>query len=40
MSAEQRQHPQDSDSVCEFCGMPIEEDGQQCSALADGRCRP
>lgn len=27
--------------VCDFCGMPIEEDGQQCYALPDGfECDP
>jgi hypothetical protein len=27
------------DPICEYCGRPIEESGQQCDALADGRCR-
>jgi hypothetical protein len=26
-------------SICEFCGLPITEDGQECAALADGRCQ-
>lgn len=26
--------------ICEFCGLPIEEDDQPCLALADGVCRP
>jgi len=30
----------DDTEICEFCGMPIEEDGQKCAALHDGRCRP
>jgi hypothetical protein len=25
---------------CEFCGLPIEEEGQKCPALDDGRCEP
>jgi len=30
----------DSDpDVCEFCGFPIEEEGQDCPTLDDGRCR-
>jgi hypothetical protein len=27
-------------AICEFCGMPIEEEDQKCAALHDGRCRP
>ena len=31
----------DSDPlVCDICGFPIEEPGQDCPALDDGRCRP
>lgn len=26
--------------ICEFCGLPIEEESQTCPALDDGRCRP
>ena len=27
--------------LCEFCGLPIEEDDDPaCPALDDGRCRP
>jgi predicted nucleic acid-binding Zn ribbon protein len=26
--------------ICEFCGLPIEEEEQVCAALEDGRCRP
>lgn len=26
--------------VCEFCGFEIEEPGQPCAALDDGRCSP
>jgi len=26
--------------VCEFCGLPIEDDEQRCPALDDGWCRP
>jgi len=25
--------------ICEFCGLVIEADGQQCPALHDGRCQ-
>jgi len=28
------------DPVCEFCGGAIEERGQDCPALDDGRCEP
>ncbi len=30
----------DAVEICEFCGMPILEEGQDCAALDDGRCRP
>jgi len=30
----------DEPLVCDFCGFEIEEVGQQCAALDDGRCRP
>ena len=26
--------------VCEFCGMEITDDRQDCAALHDGRCQP
>ncbi len=26
--------------ICEFCGCVIPEDGRDCPALDDGRCRP
>jgi hypothetical protein len=26
--------------ICEFCGLPIVEEDQDCAALDDGRCRP
>ena len=29
----------ESAEVCEFCGVPITEQGQRCLALDDGRCR-
>lgn len=25
--------------ICEFCGLPITEEDQECVALDDGRCR-
>lgn len=25
---------------CEFCGLPIDDDREQCPALDDGVCRP
>ena len=28
------------DPICEFCGGLIEEPGQRCGALDDGRCQP
>lgn len=28
------------DPICEYCGFPIEEDGQRCVALDDGECAP
>lgn len=30
----------DEPLVCDFCGFEIDEVGQKCPALADGRCRP
>lgn len=26
--------------ICEYCGMPIEEHGQECAGLDDGVCDP
>lgn len=30
----------DTYPICEFCGEPIEQPGQDCPALDDGRCAP
>lgn len=27
-------------TICEYCGMPIKQDGQLCAALDDGVCAP
>lgn len=27
-------------AICDYCGLPITEDDQQCMALDDGRCSP
>ncbi|MBP1985926.1 hypothetical protein J2753_000399 [Halolamina salifodinae] len=26
--------------ICEFCGLSITDEDQDCAALDDGRCRP
>jgi len=31
---------QDDDTICEFCGLVIEDEDQDCAALESGRCRP
>lgn len=31
--------PEQSYGDCEYCGLPITEDGQACAALDDGQCR-
>lgn len=32
--------PADEPICCEYCGLEIEEDGQDCMALDEGVCRP
>jgi hypothetical protein len=29
----------EASALCEFCGLPISEDGQTCPALHDGECK-
>ncbi len=31
---------EESQLICEFCGFPITEEGQDCLALTEGVCRP